>query len=55
MKGEEEEEEEEEGEGGEGELTFSSAGRCDYTYIIHGMEINSHRIYTFFNHICTPI
>lgn len=37
---------EEEEEGGEGEITFST-GRCDYTWIIHRMWINSHCIYRF--------
>lgn len=37
---------EEEEEGGEGEITFS-AGRSNYTCIIHGMEINSRYIYRF--------
>lgn len=33
-------------EGGEEEITFT-AGRSDFTYIIHRMEINSHCIYSF--------
>lgn len=36
---------EEEEEGGEGEITFSTGRDC--TCIIHGMEMNLHRIYRF--------